>query len=129
MNSDTIADIHHSVARPLHWVDEINWTLHQAIAEKLRRRPHLLIIALENLRAWKPEADTATRQVFRRWKFILLSSTPEEVADLLAERSKEAAQLRRDSPFCGLLTPEEQRLALLRAADPSAAETAWPVAA
>ena len=128
MTSDTIADLHQSVARPLHWVDEINWLLHLAIADKLRRRPHLLSVALENLRAWKPAADTATREVFRRWKLILLSCPPEEIADFIADRSQEAARLRRESPFCGILTPAEQRLALLRAADPSAGD-GWPVAA
>ena len=145
MTSDTIADLHHAVARPLHWVDEINWTLHLAIAEKLRCQPHLLGVALQNLRAWKSVADPATREVLRRWKLLLLSSTPEEIGDWLTNRSREATQLRRDSPFCGLLTPEEQRLALLRAAagngpavmpPPPEAVTAgsqccdrWPVAA
>lgn len=129
MTPDTVADIHHFGERPLHWVDEINWQLHLAIADKLRRQPHLLGVALENLRAWKPAADAATRLVFRRWKLMLLSSTPEEVADFLTDRSNEAALLRRDSPFCGILTPEEQRLALLRAADPTTGNGGWPVAA
>jgi hypothetical protein len=128
MTPDTVADIHQSVARPLHWVDELNWSLHLAIADKLRRRPQLLGVALENLRAWKPAADTATREVFRRWKLILLSCPPEEIADFLADRSKEAARLRRDSPFCGILTLEEQRLALLRAFDGNVGNS-WPMAA
>ncbi len=128
MTSDTVTDLHHFGDRPLGWVDEINWTLHVAIADKLRLRPQLLGIALENLRAWKPTADAATRLVLRRWKLMLLSSTPEEVADFLIDRSKDAALLRRDSPFCGVLTPEEQRLALLRAAGPPTGND-WPVAA
>ena len=129
MTSDTVTDLHHFSDRPLGWVDEINWTLHVAIADKLRRRPHLLGIALENLRAWKPAADAATRQTLRRWKLMLLSSTPEEVASFLTDRSKEAALLRRDSPFCGVLTPVEQRLALLRAADPGMGDGGWSAAA
>lgn len=104
--------IQQSVARPVGWVDEINTALHGAIASKLRRRPNLLGIALQNLRLWRREADAGTRTGLRQWKLILLTWTTEEIAEFLVTRSEYAVRLRRLSPFCGVLTPEEQRHAL-----------------
>lgn len=101
-----------SLCRPVGWVDDINANLHAAIARKLRERPHLLGIALQNLRVWRRGADAATRPVLRQWKLILLTWTTEEISDLLTTRTEFAARLRRHSPFCGVLTPEEQRRAL-----------------
>lgn len=110
----------HPLTRPADagWVDEINVALHAGVAAKLRARPHLLGIAIQNVRHWRrqaattPTLDADTRGTLRQWKLILLTWTVEEIADFLVAPTEFAVRLRRHSPFCGVLTPEEQRAAL-----------------
>ena len=115
---------HHPLARrtDVGWVDEINAALHAAIAAKLRRQPSLLGIAVQNVRHWRRTAsadfDVETRAALRQWKLILLTWTPEEIADFLPVRTEFAARLRRHSPFVGVLTPAEQRTALAGVGEP-----------
>ena len=114
----------HPLTRPADagWVDEINAALHAVIAAKLRRQPQLLGIAVLNVRHWRSTAsadlDVETRAALRQWKLILLTWTPEEIADFLPARTEFAARLRRHSPFVGVLTPTEQRTALAGVGEP-----------
>ena len=107
----------HPLLRPTDsgWLDEINAALHAAVATKLRAWPHLLGIAVQNVRHWRrqgAELDPETRGALRQWKLILLTWTHEEIADFLLARTESATRLRRHSPFVGVLTPGEQREAL-----------------
>ena len=45
--------------------------------------------------------------MFRRWKLIILTWRPEEIIEFLISDSPESRELRRCSPFCGVLTPTE----------------------
>ncbi len=96
-------------------MDTINAALHAAIAAKLRARPNLLGIAVQNVRHWRQQRaalDAETRGALRQWKLILLTWTPEEIADFLPAPTGFATRLRRHSPFVGVLTTGKQRAAL-----------------
>jgi len=45
--------------------------------------------------------------VLRRGKLILMAWNAEAIADFLVSDTIESRELRRCSPFCGVLTPQE----------------------
>lgn len=89
------------------WIDRLSLELHVLIAAKLRQNPDLLGIPLYNLRIWKRTAAPETKLLLRRWKLILMTWQPEEVIDFLVSDTPQSIELRRCSPFCGILTPQE----------------------
>src|SRR5262249_54045924 len=89
------------------WIDRLSRELHILIAAKLRQNPDLLGIPLYNLRIWKRTAAPETKLLLRRWKLILMTWRPEEIIDFLTPAPSQTIQLRRCSPFCGILTPQE----------------------
>jgi hypothetical protein len=89
------------------WIDVLSRELHIRIAEKLRRDVNLLGIPLHNLRLWKQTATPETKLLLRRWKLILMTWPPEEIVEFLVTDTAESRQLRRCSPFCGILSPTE----------------------
>lgn len=93
--------------READWIDMLARQLHVAIAAKLRRDPHLLGIPLHNLRHWKRTADPETKLHLRRWKLILMTWPLDEILDFLAADTQESRDLRKCSPFCGILNPQE----------------------
>ena len=98
------------------WMDAVNRNVHGLIADKIRRQPHLLGIALENLRRWKRSAEPSAQPILRRWKLILLTWEFEDILQFLSSPSVEAARLRQISPCCGILTEPEHRQAEATAA-------------
>ena len=93
--------------REVDWIDRLSRELHVVIASKLRADYNLLGIPLFNLRMWKRSAKPDTKLLLRRWKLILMTWTPEEIIDFLVSDTAESRELRRCSPFCGILTPQE----------------------
>lgn len=103
--SDKIVEF--SRCREPQWIDVMCLELHVRIAAKLREHPSLLGIAVENLRHWKASATPETQPILREWKLITYTWTLEDILDFLVADSVESRRLRRSSPFCGILTPEE----------------------
>jgi len=99
-----IAFAHH---RDADWIDILSRELHVLVAAKLRDDSNLLGIPLYNLRIWKRTATPEMKLLIRRWKLILMTWSPEEIVEFLTSETVEARTLRRCSPFCGVLTPQE----------------------
>lgn len=93
--------------RECDWIDILSRELHVLIAAKVRENPDLLGIPLYNLRLWKQTANHQTKLLLRRWKLILMTWPPEEIIEFLTSDTPESKELRRCSPFCGILTPQE----------------------
>jgi hypothetical protein len=89
------------------WIDLLSRELHVLIAAKVREDPNLLGIPLYNLRLWKRTANPETKLLLRRWKLILMTWPPAEIVAFITSDTPESKELRRCSPFCGILTPQE----------------------
>lgn len=88
------------------WTDLFIDTLHNAIAEKLAGKPQLLGIVFHNLSVWKRQYPDMIAHV-RQWKRIVYTWELDDIVAFLKDPSPAARELRRFSPFCGLLTPAE----------------------
>ena len=93
--------IHEASRREPAWVDDQDHALNRSIVDKVRRQPHLLGIAVENLRRWRRRPEQRQDPVLRRWKMILITWDLQEILGFLLDPSEEALKLRRYSPFCG----------------------------
>ena len=89
------------------WIDQLTRELHIRIAAKILLDINLLGIPLHNLRLWKKTATPQNKPLLRRWKLILMTWTPEEIIEFLVSDTKESRELRRCSPFCGVLNAQE----------------------
>lgn len=96
------------------WSDALIDALHLAIADKLEHNPRLLGIAVHNLSVWR-RRHPEQRQVIRQWKIVVYTWDFADILRFLRDPSPDARKLRRESPFCGILTPEEIASAVLAA--------------
>jgi len=92
-------------------------TLHELIADKLKREPGLLRIPLENIDRWIANGHTAPHRL-EQWRQIILRAQAsaegfQELLALLRDRSQETERLREFAPFAGVLTAAE-RLPVIR---------------
>jgi hypothetical protein len=87
-------------------IDRRSIALHTAIAEKLRRDPSLLSIAFENLDRWSQTA-VHSRPYLDGWR-ELLHRPLDELLSLLMDESEGMTAMRQNSPFAGVLTPQER---------------------
>src|SRR5437868_10674679 len=78
---------------------------HRAIAGGLLQDPAILDMARERVKEWL--AQTPGRPYVRQWDKILAQDA-ESVATFLVDLSELAAELRRSSPFAGVLAPRER---------------------
>jgi len=97
-----------SITRPHDWIDERSRALHQAVAEKVRRNPELLLVALQNLERWTETSSDSTKPLFEEWKQIIQTWPLEKLLELLGEQGERANQLRQASPFTGILSDRER---------------------
>ena len=88
------------------WTDVFIDTLHKSIADKLCEKPQLLGIVLHNLSVWRRQYPEMKRHV-RHWKLIVYTWEFDDIVAFLRDPSSTARELRRFSPFCGLLTAAE----------------------
>lgn len=98
--------------------------LHRALLSHLLRHPdQVLAHARANLERWRGQhrKDGMSMHWLRRWEQVLDAGV-DEVADVLASRDPEAAELRANSPFAGVLD-ESERLDVHRAFVRSWAQT------
>ena len=88
------------------WTDLFIDTLHRAIADKLADKPQLLGIVFHNLSVWKRQYPEMIAHI-RQWKRIVYTWEHADIVAFLKDPSPSARELRRFSPFCGLLTAAE----------------------
>jgi hypothetical protein len=86
--------------------------LHEAIAHKLVRTPELIEIAQQNLDSLRV-ANPAGRVYHEQWQQFLQGDRF-SLLRLLTSDSEAARALRQESPFGGILSPEERRQVLQR---------------
>ena len=79
------------------------------IAARLRVEPALLDVARGNLHRWQSRPDTgeALRRCYAEWEALLAQLDAGQTASLLEREDEEAALLRQNSPFAGVLGPRE----------------------
>jgi excisionase family DNA binding protein len=87
--------------------------LHHAVAGRLVVDPSGVLdrarANLDRMRTAHPDGWAAVW--LDRWEQVL-DAGPEDVAQVLTSRSDEAIELRQNSPFAGVLTPDERLAAL-----------------
>jgi hypothetical protein len=78
------------------------------VASRLRQQPELLRITHENLDRWTSlNADAPSLlRCYAEWR-ELLNRPLEEICSLLSADTEEARRLRQNSPFAGVLSPQE----------------------
>ncbi|MDA0169196.1 hypothetical protein OJ998_08880 [Solirubrobacter taibaiensis] len=78
---------------------------HRAVAQQLRRP--MVDEALHRIWQWRTEGRIDP-QYAQRWEDVLRSPLP-EIRTVMAEDSPDAADLRQNSPFAGMLSEAERR--------------------
>jgi excisionase family DNA binding protein len=103
--------------------------LHRAVAGKLVQAPSAVLAAaainLRRIRRLHPEG--AAWEWLDRWE-VVLEDGPEAVLDALTSSAEYAVDLRRASPFAGILT-ETERQSVLESFAESRRDRARPLAA
>ena len=90
-------------------LDQRSLVLAREIARRLLANPSLIQVARDNLSRWqaRPDVGTALHQCYLEWAALLDRLTIPELADLLQRDDEDGARLRQNSPFAGILSPEE----------------------
>jgi len=88
--------------------DETSLAMHARVVEELERDPSLVRIASENIARWsRRNADSpGLMACYAEWGTILARGLA-EVVRVLKDKSEEGDRLRQNSPFAGILTPQE----------------------
>jgi hypothetical protein len=88
--------------------DEISLELARRVVNRLREDPGLLQIARDNLANWtrRNAAAPSLLRCYQEWQTVL-SRSLDEICDTLSADTEEAARLRQNSPFAGVLAPVE----------------------
>ena len=83
--------------------------IHRRIAGVLAERPREVIDkARSNLESWlKIHHGSALETVYREWRGLLDTLTPDEISALIVAEGETATRLRQSSPFAGVLSPAE----------------------
>jgi hypothetical protein len=87
-------------------IDERSLALHRAIADKLRRDPSLIEVALDNIDRWSLQ-NSRSQPYWDTWR-ELLSGPLDVLLALLVEKSERMTALRQATPFAGILSPQER---------------------
>jgi len=90
-------------------LDQRSLEFDREIARRLRRDPGLIELARLNLLRWldRPGLAPSLERCHREWLAIIDESSIEEVIELLKDDGEKAQQLRQNSPFVGILSPDE----------------------
>lgn len=90
-------------------LDRRSLELGRMVAGRLLADPGLVQVARDNLRRWaeRPNAGESLRRCYAEWSALLDRLPVIEIAELLQRDDEDAARLRQNSPFAGILSPEE----------------------
>ena len=93
------------------WHDQLGLLSHRAMAEKIRLRPELRAVAIENIDRWMARNDYPASVVSALpfWRDLLSKAPVEELIAAMTDPSERGHQARQNTPFAGLLTQEERR--------------------
>ena len=93
------------------WHDQLGLRYHRAIAEKIRARPELRGVAVENLERWMARNDypPSVVRALLRWRALLSAAPLAELLAAMTDPSEQGHQARQNTPFAGLLTQAERR--------------------
>lgn len=88
--------------------DAVSLELARRIASGLPRHPEWLDVARANLDRWTAQNKNAPSLVrcYDEWREILMRPLS-EICTLLTAGTEEGQRLRHNSPFAGLLSPQE----------------------
>lgn len=88
--------------------DEIGLELGRRVAERLEAKPELIEIARANLDNWacRNADESSLLRCYEEWR-DLLRRPVSDICQLLRSDTEEARRLRQNSPFAGLLSPQE----------------------
>jgi hypothetical protein len=88
--------------------DAVGLELARRIAVGLSAHPEWIELAKENLRRWSQRnCDSPHLMVcYNEWRAIL-GRPVEEIRDVLLQETDEGQRLRQNSPFAGVLSPQE----------------------
>ncbi|HEY5793159.1 MAG TPA: hypothetical protein VIS74_07660 [Chthoniobacterales bacterium] len=87
--------------------------MYRLIAQKIRRNPELLDIALANIERWLAKGQDQPHRL-REWRDRIREAQADEAGlrallELLQEDSERADYLRGFAPFAGILSTQERR--------------------
>jgi hypothetical protein len=93
------------------WLDQLGLCYHRAVAEKIRARPDLLRIAIDNIDRWLSQNDypSGPRKALLEWRGILVSASQNEIVERMLDPSEAGHQRRQNTPFAGILSDEERK--------------------
>lgn len=88
--------------------DQVSLELGRRVAAGLAKHPEWLELARANLDRWSRQNHDAPAllRCYDEWR-ELLSRPPAEIIAILTETSGEGQRLRQNSPFVGVLSPQE----------------------
>jgi hypothetical protein len=104
--------------------DQVSLELGRRVAAGLPEHPEWLELARANIERWARQNQNAPvlLRCYEEWRQLLSRPLP-EIITILTQESDEAQRLRQNSPFVGILGPEEVwgiKSRLRRHATPSA---------
>lgn len=79
--------------------------LHRSVVVELRKNPALWTVAFANLDRWGQQGALGGHAI---WLKILHSMSRDEILKLLVARSENAIDLRKLSPFVGIISQEKR---------------------
>ena len=87
----------------------------EILAEKLRRAPELLSLALENITRWRAQGHSAPHRL-EEWEALVRQAQAggaglEKLMAVLTGSDERSSRLREFHPFAGVLNREERRQA------------------
>lgn len=90
-------------------LDRRSLAMARAVAERVLAQPELLEVARDNVARWqaRPGIGAALRRCYTEWSDLLGRLSVPEIAELLCRDDEEGARLRQNSPFAGVLSPQE----------------------
>ena len=90
-------------------LDQRSLEFDREIARRLRRDPGLIDLARQNLMRWlaRPNLAPSLERCYREWLAIIDESPIDDIIQLLEDDGDNAQRLRQNSPFVGILSPEE----------------------
>ena len=88
--------------------DQVSLELARRVAAGLPKHPEWVELARANLDRWSRQNQDATAllRCYAEWRQFL-SRPAEEIAAILTADTSEAQRLRQNSPFAGVLSPQE----------------------
>lgn len=88
--------------------DRVGLEMGRQVAARLRVNPEVLEVARRNLESWshRNAGSRALLAAYAEWRKIL-EEPVEDICSVLSADTEEGRRLRQNSPFVGVLSPQE----------------------